>query len=158
MSASSASITPKRIPTSRFAFSFWLNTRHNNFSYSYHPDEYGKTGQIIGKIRNYHHPLLMLYAADVAARLREHDAAESFKQWNGPGAPHLELARELGLSTLATTLLWLIAAPQIWGELARTSLTSVDLAELPQRRQAPRSRGHDQQRHRATEHHRRHRA
>ena len=25
-----------------FAFSLWLNTRHNDFPYSYHPDEGGK--------------------------------------------------------------------------------------------------------------------
>ena len=27
-----------------FVFSLWLNTRHNDFAYSYHPDEFGKTG------------------------------------------------------------------------------------------------------------------
>lgn len=54
-----------------------------------------------------------------AARLRERGAAEAFGQWNRPGAPHFEIGRELGLSPLATTLLWIVAAPQIWGELAR---------------------------------------
>lgn len=52
-----------------FIFSLWLNTRHNDFPYSYHPDEGGKTGQIIGGIRNYHHPLLMLSATDIVSRL-----------------------------------------------------------------------------------------
>jgi hypothetical protein len=37
-------------------------------------------------------------------------------RWNT--APHRELADDLRLSELATMLLWLIAAPQIWGELA----------------------------------------
>jgi hypothetical protein len=52
-----------------FAFSLALNTRHNNFPYSYHPDEGGKTGQIIGGSRNYHHPLLMLSATDIVSRV-----------------------------------------------------------------------------------------
>jgi hypothetical protein len=52
-----------------FAFSLVLNTRHNDFPYSYHPDEAGKTGQIIGGIRNYHHPLLMLSATDIVSRV-----------------------------------------------------------------------------------------
>lgn len=52
-----------------FAFSLWLNTRHNGFPYSYHPDEGGKTGQIIGGIRNYHHPLLMLSVTDIVSRV-----------------------------------------------------------------------------------------
>lgn len=52
-----------------FAFSLWLNTRHNDFPFSYHPDEAGKTGQIIGGIRNYHHPLLMLSVSDIVSRV-----------------------------------------------------------------------------------------
>jgi len=52
-----------------FAASLTLNTRHNDFPYSYHPDEGGKTGQIIGGIRNYHHPLLMLSATDIISRV-----------------------------------------------------------------------------------------
>jgi len=52
-----------------FIFSLALNTRHNDFPYSYHPDEGGKTGQIIGGIRNYHHPLLMLSVTDIVSRV-----------------------------------------------------------------------------------------
>jgi hypothetical protein len=52
-----------------FAFSLFLNTRNNDFAYSYHPDEAGKTGQIIGGSRNYHHPLLMLSATDIVSRV-----------------------------------------------------------------------------------------
>jgi len=52
-----------------FIFSLGLNTRHNDFPYSYHPDEGGKTGQIIGGIRNYHHPLLMLSVTDIVSRV-----------------------------------------------------------------------------------------
>ncbi len=67
---------PFRLPRSAwimafvlFVLSLGLNTRHNNFPYSYHPDEAGKTGQIIGGIRNYHHPLLMLSATDIVSRV-----------------------------------------------------------------------------------------
>ena len=46
-----------------------LHTRHRDFPYSYHPDEAGKTGQIILGSRNYHHPLLMLSVTDVLTRI-----------------------------------------------------------------------------------------
>jgi len=52
-----------------FVFSLMLNTRHNDFAYSYHPDEAGKTGQVIGGSRNFHHPLLMLSATDIVSRV-----------------------------------------------------------------------------------------
>ncbi len=52
-----------------FAGSFVLFTRHNDFPYSYHPDESGKVGQVIKGSRNYHHPLLLLSLTDVAARV-----------------------------------------------------------------------------------------
>lgn len=52
-----------------FAFSLALNTRHNDFPYSYHPDEGGKTGQIIERSRNYHHPLLLLSVTDIVSRV-----------------------------------------------------------------------------------------
>lgn len=52
-----------------FVGSFTLFTQHHDFPYSYHPDEAGKTGQIIGGSRNYHHPLLMLSAADIVSRV-----------------------------------------------------------------------------------------
>src|SRR6187200_2694051 len=46
-----------------------LFTRNNRFSYDYHPDEDGKTHQIIERERNYHHPLLLLNATDLAVHL-----------------------------------------------------------------------------------------
>ncbi len=52
-----------------FVGSFALFTRHNDFPYSYHPDEAGKVGQIIKGSRNYHHPLLLLSATDVVSRI-----------------------------------------------------------------------------------------
>jgi ATPase family associated with various cellular activities (AAA) len=55
-----------------------------------------------------------------AAREREQAATEQMARWNRRGTPHLEIARELGLSATATTVLLLIAAPQIWGELAHS--------------------------------------
>ena len=52
-----------------FIGSFVLFTRHHDFPYSYHPDETGKVTQIIKGSRNYHHPLLLLSATDIAARV-----------------------------------------------------------------------------------------
>ena len=52
-----------------FIGSFVLFTRHHDFPYSYHPDEGGKVTQIIQGIRNYHHPLLLLSATDIASRV-----------------------------------------------------------------------------------------
>ena len=52
-----------------FAFSLFLNTRNNDFPFSYHPDEGGKTIQVIQYMRNYHHPLLMLSATDIISRV-----------------------------------------------------------------------------------------
>ena len=46
-----------------------LFTRDNGFSFSYHPDEDGKTFQIIQRERNFHHPLLMLNVTDLAVHL-----------------------------------------------------------------------------------------
>ncbi|MCW5803938.1 MAG: hypothetical protein KIT31_16305, partial [Deltaproteobacteria bacterium] len=57
--------------------------------------------------------------ARTRAQAQEREAAERFSRWNRRGAPHVEVARELGLSPMATTLLLIAAAPQIWGELAR---------------------------------------
>jgi ATPase family protein associated with various cellular activities (AAA) len=58
--------------------------------------------------------------AQAAAREVERVATDRMARWNRGNAPHAELARELGLSPTATTVLLLIAAPQIWGELARS--------------------------------------
>ena len=52
-----------------FVGSLLLFTRDNGFSFSYHPDEDGKTFQIIERERNFHHPLLMLNATDLAVHL-----------------------------------------------------------------------------------------
>ncbi len=46
-----------------------LYTRHNDFPYTYHPDERGKAFQLVEKSRNFHHPLLLLNLTDWAARL-----------------------------------------------------------------------------------------
>src|SRR4030095_14404518 len=46
-----------------------LFTRDNRFSFDYHPDEDGKTYQIIKRERNFHHPLLLLNATDLAVHL-----------------------------------------------------------------------------------------
>ena len=52
-----------------FLGSFVLFTRHHDFPSTYHPDEGGKVTQIISGSRNYHHPLLLLSATDIAARV-----------------------------------------------------------------------------------------
>jgi DNA replication protein DnaC len=58
-------------------------------------------------------------SALTTAREREHAAAERYMGWGRRGAPHVELAHELDLSPMAATVLLLIAAPQIWCDLAR---------------------------------------
>ena len=60
-----------------FVVALFFFTRNNGFWFDYHPDEGSKSGQIINGTRNYHHPLLMLNAADVAARIAG-AAASSF--------------------------------------------------------------------------------
>ena len=52
-----------------FAGSLALFTRDNGFSFDYHPDEDGKTRQILARERNYHHPLLMLNATDLVVHV-----------------------------------------------------------------------------------------
>ena len=52
-----------------FAGSLALYTRDNAFPFDYHPDEDGKTHQIIARERNYHHPLLLLNATDLAVQV-----------------------------------------------------------------------------------------
>lgn len=64
----SRSLGPWLLAVVVFLGSFVLFTRHNDFPYSYHPDESGKCGQVIKGIRNYHHPLLLLSLTDVASR------------------------------------------------------------------------------------------
>jgi ATPase family associated with various cellular activities (AAA)/Winged helix domain, variant len=53
------------------------------------------------------------------ARAAEAVASEELARYGGVACPHVELARDLGLSPTATSVLLLAAAPQIWGELAR---------------------------------------
>ena len=52
------------------------------------------------------------------ARALEREAEQRFATWSD-SAPHAQLARELGLSTSAMTLLVIAAAPHLWGDLAR---------------------------------------
>jgi hypothetical protein len=52
-----------------FIASLALFTRDNRFSFDYHPDEDGKTHQVIERERNFHHPLLLLNATDLAVHL-----------------------------------------------------------------------------------------
>jgi hypothetical protein len=58
-------------------------------------------------------------AALEAARAEERDATDRLERWRGRGVPHVEVARELGLSPMATAVLLIAAAPQIWGEISR---------------------------------------
>lgn len=55
----------------------------------------------------------------VAARAAEVAAVEQFETWSRDGAPHVELARELGLEPIAVSVLQVAAALALWGEMAR---------------------------------------
>lgn len=46
------------------AVAFAIYTRHNDFSFSYHPDEFTKVEQVHYGSRNFHHPLLLLTATN----------------------------------------------------------------------------------------------
>ncbi|HEV8184925.1 MAG TPA: hypothetical protein VGP40_03145, partial [Chthoniobacterales bacterium] len=46
------------------ALAFAIYTRHNDFSFSYHPDEFTKVEQVQNGTRNFHHPLLLLTATN----------------------------------------------------------------------------------------------
>ena len=62
---------PWPIAFALFFGSLILFTRDNGFSFSYHPDEDGKTFQIIQRERNFHHPLLLLNTTDLAVHLAQ---------------------------------------------------------------------------------------
>ncbi len=66
-----------------------------------------------------------------AARAEEGEAMAQFTAWAQRGAPHVEVSQELGLSGTATAVLLVAAAPQIWGELARTYGTCTADAARP---------------------------
>ncbi len=57
------------IPLATFAIALLLYTSNNRFPYYYHPDEPSKVRQIESGSRNFHHPLLLLTATDLAVRL-----------------------------------------------------------------------------------------
>jgi len=59
-----------------FAFSFALNSRHQQFPYYYHPDEPGKVEQILTGEWNLHHPLLLLQATKLGVALAGTERAE----------------------------------------------------------------------------------
>lgn len=52
-----------------FGLTLVLHTRHNDFPYTYHPDEGGKVTQVLVGSRNFHHPLLLLQATAYVSRL-----------------------------------------------------------------------------------------
>jgi len=60
------------------------------------------------------------------ARRQERGYAARFSRWERPEAPHAEVARELGLTPMARTLLLLIAAPQVWGEIAAAYVSCIE--------------------------------
>ena len=51
-----------------FASTLWLDTRENGFPFFYHPDEPDKVDQLITGKWNFHHPLLMLGAAELVKK------------------------------------------------------------------------------------------
>ena len=65
-----------------FAVSLFIQTRHQTFPYFYHPDEPGKVEQVLTGKWNYHHPMLLLGSAKVAADImggprKEQDVVEA---------------------------------------------------------------------------------
>jgi hypothetical protein len=68
-----------------FLLTLVLDTRHNDFPFSYHPDEGGKVVQVLVGSRNYHHPLLLLQTTEYVARLgfipREPQAIVQTGRW-----------------------------------------------------------------------------
>jgi len=52
-----------------FALTLGLDTRHNDFPFTYHPDEGGKVAQVLLGSRNYHHPLLLLTTTACVSRI-----------------------------------------------------------------------------------------
>src|ERR1051325_56793 len=47
----------------------WFYTAHNSYPFFYHTDEPGKVRQVIDGTRNFHHPLLLITATDLATRV-----------------------------------------------------------------------------------------
>jgi len=70
-------------------------------------------------------------SALATAREREQTTAAEYSSWGRRGAPHVELAHELDLSPMAATVLVLVAAPQIWSELARDYAAAAGDASRP---------------------------
>jgi hypothetical protein len=52
-----------------FVATLFLDTRHNDFPYFYHPDEPTKVDQVMTSEWNYHHPMLLLTVTKVAVDL-----------------------------------------------------------------------------------------
>jgi hypothetical protein len=52
-----------------FVAVLWLDTRHNQFPYFYHPDEAAKVEQVRTGNWNFHHPMLLLTATKAAVTL-----------------------------------------------------------------------------------------
>ncbi|MGA3170896.1 MAG: glycosyltransferase family 39 protein [Chthoniobacteraceae bacterium] len=71
----SAAVPPRRLgpllaaAVLLFAATLWLDTRRNGFPFFYHPDEPDKVDQLITGKWNFHHPLLMLGAAELAKKI-----------------------------------------------------------------------------------------
>ena len=64
----------------------WLATRSNEFHFQQHPDEISKIEQILENRRNLHHPLLMINAVDLAAKLRASVTPSLHKKSRSPGS------------------------------------------------------------------------
>jgi hypothetical protein len=65
------------------------------------------------------------------AHTGEAAALSRFARWDRPGAPHVEIARELGLSPNASLVLQIAAAPFLFGELARLYAAITDDRSRP---------------------------
>jgi hypothetical protein len=94
-----------------FAGALVLFSEHRSFPFYYHPDEPGKVFQVIHRQKNFHHPTLILTAADFVRRAFMHGEEDPQKV--------VEMARLLiaGFAAASAALLALLAA-RLHGALA----------------------------------------
>src|SRR6478752_4302834 len=52
-----------------FGAGLGMFTRHNQFEFYCHPDEFGKARQLVRKERNFNHPMLMLTTVELVDRV-----------------------------------------------------------------------------------------
>lgn len=102
-----------------FTICYFVNTRHNEFPWYYHPDEPGKVEQIVEGNWNAHHPLLLLGTAKVLAAA------------SGTGANEqavVEIGRNLSAAFIAGAIVALSLLAYVWRGWPAALLTGALLA------------------------------